>query len=409
MTSRGRARANGEGSIFPRGRGFAAYVWVTTPTGERKRKYVYGKDRETVHGKWVELHRAAAERPVPSRVPTVGQWLATWLAEEVRPNLAPATAENYAMFVRLYIAPALGSIRLDRLSVGDVQRWLNALRVQCQCCAQGKDAARPPASRRCCAIGECCESPISSRSVSDVRAALRSALSSAMDRELITRNPATRVKLPAARKKRRKAWTSEQARRFLEHTKTAEDGLYAAFVLVLVLGLRRGEVLGLAWDDLDLDGGELTVGLQIQRVGGELLHRQTKTEGSDVTLPLPGICLTALRWHRGRQDEARQLAGRAWQDEVGLAFTTRYGTPIEPRNMLRSFHRLSAAAGVPDITVHDARRTCATLLVDLDVHPRVIMQILRHAQISVTMEIYSQAPSSQTREALRRLSDSLDG
>jgi integrase len=76
--------------------------------------------------------------------------------------------------------------------------------------------------------------------------------------------------------------------------------------------------------------------------------------------------------------------------------------------MLRSFHRLAAAAGVPDITVHDARRTCATLLVDLDVHPRVIMQILRHAQISVTMEIYSQAPSHQTREALRRLSESLD-
>jgi integrase len=147
--------------------------------------------------------------------------------------------------------------------------------------------------------------------------------------------------------------------------------------------------------------------MQLQRVGGELLHRQTKTDGSDATLPLPGICLAALRWQKGRQDRARESAGEAWQDEGGLVFTTRYGTPIEPRNMLRSFHRLTAAAGVPDITVHDARRTCATLLVDLDVHPRVIMQILRHAQISVTMEIYSQAPSSQTREALRRLSERL--
>lgn len=404
MTGKSRGRANGEGSIYPHRNGFAAYVWVTTPSGERKRKYIYGPDRETVHRKWLELHRVAAERPVPTRVPTVGDWLTTWLAEEVVPNLAPATAVNYAMFVRLYIAPVLGSIRLDRLSVQDVQRWLNALRVQCQCCAQGKDAARPAAEQRCCAVGECCESPISTRSVSDVRAALRSALSSAMVRELISRNPAERLKLPAARKKRRKAWTSEQARRFLEYVKAAEDELYAAFVLVLVLGLRRGEVLGLAWDDLDLDGGELTVGLQLQRVGGKLLHRETKTEGSDATLPLPGICVTALRWRKVRQDEARERAGDAWQDKVGFVFTTRYGTPIEPRNMLRSFHRLAAAAGVPDITVHDARRTCATLLVDLDVHPRVIMQILRHAQISVTMEIYSQAPSHQTREALRRLS-----
>jgi integrase len=407
VTTRRRARANGEGSIFPRGNGFAAYVWVTTPTGKRTRKYVYGPDRETVHGKWVELHRISAQRPVPTRVPTVGEWLATWLAEDVRPNLAPATAANYAMFVRLYIAPTLGSIRLDRLSVGDIQRWLNALRRQCQCCEQGKDDARPADRRRCCAIGECCESAISARSVSDVRAALRSALSSAVDRELIARNPAARVKLPSARKKRRKAWTSEQARRFLEHAKRAEDPLYAAFVLVLVLGLRRGEALGLAWEDLDLDAGELSVGMQLQRVGGELLHRQTKTDGSDATLPLPGICLAALRWQKGRQDRARESAGEAWQDEGGLVFTTRYGTPIEPRNMLRSFHRLTAAAGVPDITVHDARRTCATLLVDLDVHPRVIMQILRHAQISVTMEIYSQAPSSQTREALRRLSERL--
>lgn len=90
-------------------------------------------------------------------------------------------------------------------------------------------------------------------------------------------------------------------------------------------------------------------------------------------------------------------------------FTTRYGRPVEPRNMVRSFHARNAAAGVPDISVHDARRTCATLLVDMDVHPRVVMQILRHAHISVTMEIYSQVTSRQTREALRRLSESLDG
>lgn len=407
MTGKARGRANGEGSIYPFRNGYAAYVWVTTPAGEKKRKYVYGPDRETVHRKWLELHRQAAERPVPTRVPTVGDWLETWLAEEVRPNLAPATAVNYGMFVRLYIAPVLGSIRLDRLTVQDVQRWLNGLRAQCQCCVQGKDAARPAAQQRCCAIGECCESPISTRSASDVRAAFRSALSSAMVRELITRNPAAKLKLPAARKKRRKAWTSEQARRFLEHARAAEEALYAAYVLVLVLGLRRGEVLGLAWQDLDLDGGELTVGLQLQRVGGKLLHRETKTEGSDATLPLPGICVAALRWQKAQQDAARERAGSGWQDEAGFVFTTRYGTPIEPRNMLRSFHRLSASAGVPEITVHDARRTCATLLVDLDVHPRVIMQILRHAQISVTMEIYSQAPSEQTRQALHRLSESL--
>jgi integrase-like protein len=104
----------------------------------------------------------------------------------------------------------------------------------------------------------------------------------------------------------------------------------------------------------------------------------------------------------------RQRAAGAWQDDAGFVITTRYGRPVEPRNMVRSFHARSARAGVPDISVHEARRTCATLLLDRNVHPRVTMQILRHAQINVTMEIYSQAPSRQTREALRRLSESLN-
>ncbi|MEV5446627.1 tyrosine-type recombinase/integrase, partial [Streptomyces sp. NPDC052644] len=98
--------------------------------------------------------------------------------------------------------------------------------------------------------------------------------------------------------------------------------------------------------------------------------------------------------------------GIAWQGSP-LLFTTRYGTPIEPRNFNRSWDARCTRAGVRKITVHDARRTCATLLVDLDVHPRVIMQVLRHAEVSVTMEIYSQASSDATRDALKRLGESL--
>jgi len=122
---------------------------------------------------------------------------------------------------------------------------------------QGKDATRAANERRCCAVGECCEAFLSTRTVSDVRAALRSALSSAISRELVTRNVATAVKLPSGRKRRRKAWSSDEARAFLESARADGDAMYAAYVLVLVLGLRRGEVLGLVWDDLDLDQGEL--------------------------------------------------------------------------------------------------------------------------------------------------------
>ncbi|GAB3174086.1 phage integrase family protein [Micromonospora palomenae] len=139
---------------------------------------------------------------------------------------------------------------------------------------------------------------------------------------------------------------------------------------------------------------------------GQLLHRDTKTQASDATLPLPDICLTALKVRREQRDEARAAAGRAWH-ETDLVFTTRYGSPIEPRNFQRSWQTRCERANVTPINVHDARRTCATLLADLGVHPRVVMQVLRHARFSVTMEIYTQVSPRATREALKRLGDSL--
>lgn len=159
----GRTRANGEGSIFPYRNGFAAYVWVTKPDGKRTRKYVYGQTRELVHDKWIKLHQQAKAGRVVTRVPTLGGYLDSWLRDVVEPNLAPATAANYDMFVQLYIAPELGARRLDKLTVREVQTWLNQLRAACQCCLQGKDAARPEGKRKCCAAGRCCQRTISER------------------------------------------------------------------------------------------------------------------------------------------------------------------------------------------------------------------------------------------------------
>ncbi|GIJ42878.1 hypothetical protein Vwe01_62030 [Micromonospora andamanensis] len=214
------------------------------------------------------------------------------------------------------------------------------------------------------------------------------------------------VTLATVRRRRGKSWSSDEARRFLESARADADPLYAAYALVLVTGLRKGEALGLPWADVDLDAGELTIGRQLQRVRGKLLHRDTKTQASDATLPLPDICLAALKLRQQQRDEAQAVAGKAWH-ETGLVFTTRYGTPIEPRNFQRSWQTRCDKAEVTPITVHDARRTCATLLADLDVHPRVAMQILRHARFSVTMEIYTQVSSKATRDALKRLGESL--
>jgi len=408
MTAK-RSRANGEGSIFPYRNGYAAYAWVTKPDGLRTRKYVYGKTRDDVHAKWIKLQKAAQEGPVVTRSMSFAAYARYWLREIVEPNLSPTTHATYEYVVRCYLVPGLGEKRLDRLqrNVRDIQTWINTVGRTCQCCAQGKDARRIDHKRRCCAVGQCCGDLPSPSTVAHIRRVLRTILAQAIIDGEATQNVAKSIKIPAVRHHKRKAWTSEEARRFLESARADDDPLYAAYVLVLVLGLRKGEMLGLGWPSVDLLAGELTVDWQIQRVGHQIIRRETKTESSTANLPLPAICAMALRQRQVIQAGARLAAGDTWH-ESPLVFTTRYGTPIEPRNFNRFWDRRCVAAGVRKITVHDARRTCGSLLADLDVHPRVAMVILRHAQFAITMEIYTQVSSKATRDALKRLGESLE-
>ncbi|MGW3572380.1 site-specific integrase [Streptomyces sp. NPDC000941] len=189
-----------------------------------------------------------------------------------------------------------------------------------------------------------------------------------MTEELITKNVAALVKVRSGRKRKREPWSVEEARTFLEAARKAGDPLYPAYVLILVLGFRRGEVLGLTWESVNLDAGEITVERQLQRINRQLVHDETQTEASTATLPLPQICVTALQLRQKAQEAAKQAARDLWSDS-DFVFTTRYGTPIEPRNFNREFTAQSAKAGVRGIRLHDTRHTCGSLLAALDVHP----------------------------------------
>lgn len=183
-----------------------------------------------------------------------------------------------------------------------------------------------------------------------------------------------------------------------------------------MLGIRRGEAMGIVNDDSTIDEAAEAIGLewQLGRVGGHpLTHKhQLKTDGSVETLPVPPIVLAALRIARKMQAERRtdkwpQVC--IWGERHQLLFTTNTGQPIEPRNLKRSFDARCKKAGVRQIKIHDTRRTCGSLLAALDVHPRVAMAILRHSRIALTMEVYTQVPDKTTRDALKRLSDFLGG
>lgn len=342
--------------------------------------------------------------PPPTTTPTLAVFLNGWLEDVVRPTLAPSTIKNYELFTRLYIIPTLGMRRIDKLTVREVLTWVNTLRTRCQCCAQGKDAARE--KPRCCAVGKCCRQVPKEWTVRQAWAILRSALSAAQRDELLVRNVASLVRIPLPRTNRPIIWSVDQARRFLESAHEDSDPFLAGYVLLLVLGLRRGEMLGLAWQDVDFALAEARIAFQLQRVGGHLVRRKTKTASSEAPLPLPEICLRALKDRRELERRWRAAAEDAWQ-ENDLVITTGYGMPIDPRNFHRLFKQRARKAGVPVISVHSTRRTCASLLVAMNVHPRVAMAILRHSQIAVTMDIYSQVSSESTRQALLQLGSAL--
>lgn len=410
--------ANGEGSFYEVPNGWRAYVWVTTPTGKKDRKYISGQDRDKLHDEWLELKVKAKKMTIPTTTPTVAEYLKYWLEEVIKPNREENTYSVYELSSRLYVIPGVGTKSIDpkRLTVRVVQTWLNKLASACQCCAQKKDAKRK--TPRCCAAGACCEEYPSRRVITGARNTLRAALNHAKREELISRNVAELVEIPKARKrpKRRNAWTVEEARQFLVSARKDNDPLYALWVLILVLGLRRGEAMGLIDDDSVINESDEEISLEWQLVkppGYPLRHKQElKTDGSVETLPVPPIVMAALKIARQHQADRRRPT---WPkvcicgEKHSLLFTTDTGMPIDPRNLKRSFDARCKKAGVRQIKIHDTRRTCGSLLAALEVHPRIAMAILRHSKIAMTMEVYTQVPDKATREALKKLSDFLGG
>jgi len=377
----GRQRLNGEGTISgPRkdGRYVGAFYALTT-AGTRKRVYVYGRTREEAHDRLVqEQSKAGRGIPVPAQSWKLGPYLDYWLEHVIKPTRRPATYALYEMTIRLYLMPELGKYQLKRLSVAVVQTFLN----------RQLRAGR------------------SVRNVQIMRQVLSAALSRAVREELVARNVARLVELPAWEPEIVVPWTSAEALTFL--SAASDDPLYPAFVLLLLYGMRRGEVLGLRWADIDIDGQMIHVRQQIQRVQGQLQIGPVKTRAGNRDLPLIGLARLALTARQAQQGADRANLGTAWAD-TGLVFTTRTGRPVEPRNLVRSFIRVCDQNGIRKIRVHALRHTAASLLKDLRVPARDTQIILGHAHISTTQQIYTYVDEAARLDALTRLNKLLGG
>src|SRR5690606_6714308 len=219
--------------------------------------------------------------------------------------------------------------------------------------------ARPIVGARCCAMKpkECCEDFLSQGTIRYIHRVLKVALQDAVRDEILAENVAQKVAISQKYRPRFVPWSGAEARQFLAAART--DRWYALYAVALSLGLRRGEALGLRWVDVDFASGLLHIRQAVTRVDGKLTIGLVKTDDSDRTVALPPTCVSVLRAHQEQQNAEREAAGGRWQ-EHGLVFTTRIGTPIEPRNVNRHFAKLCEQAGVRPIRFHDLRHSCAT-------------------------------------------------
>jgi integrase len=235
---------------------------------------------------------------------------------------------------------------------------------------------------------------------SPLRTVLRNALAHAEREELVPRNVAKLVKVKSPRYKVGQGLPVDDVKKLLQ----AAEGhrLYPLYVVAATLGLRRGESLGMRWQDLDLDEGTWTPDKTVQRVNGQLRLIDTKTEGSDDVLPLPEWTWLVLLEHQERQAVERAQLAEVWQD-YNLVFPSEIGTPMEPRNLNRHFARLRERAGLPTVRLHDLRHTVVSLLMELGVPPHVVQAIARHSDVKITMKIYAHANLAAMREGLGRL------
>ena len=304
----------------------------------------------------------------PSRR-TLTAFLEEWLPAS-RIQLRESTHESYARNIRVHVLPRLGGVELQRLTPVALNAFYAELLAQGR--ADGKGGLAP-------------------RTVRYIHTILHAALADAVRWNLLTRNPADQATPPtsrAAQSAEMKTWTAEQLRDFLTHV--AEHRMYPAFVLAGTTGMRRGEIAGLKWADIDFDRSRLAVRRALVTIGYAAAWSEPKTDRGRRSVALDQHTLAALRVHRVRQAEERLALGPAYTDE-DLVFARADGSAPHPERLSKAFAAEARKAGLPPIRFHDLRHTYATIALQAGVHPKVVSERLGHGDIALTLNIYSHA------------------
>jgi integrase len=373
-------RGAGEGSIYRRADGkWTGSINLGWEDGKRHRRVVYGRSQAEVRDKVRGLLRGMeVGLPVPDDRLTVGELIERFLSDVAPDRVSPSTLDNYRLIAKHHLIPALGRKRLARLTPLEVQTLLRAK----------------------------IEAGYSPRTVRLIRGLLVQCITQAERWGIVARNVARLTDGPKLARAEGRTLSPLQARELLEAARG--DRLEACYVVLVALGLRKGEALGAAWTDIDLDRGLLTVRQALKRVGGAVSLGDVKTSGSRRMINLPDAVVAALRSHRARQAAERLAAGPSWH-ESGLVFTTPIGTPIDPSNFRRQFDKICNKAGLVGWHPHELRHSAASIMLAAGVPLEVVSRVLGHASIRITADVYGHIMDPQRKQAADAMSTVLWG
>ena len=313
----------------------------------------------------------------PDKITVADYLLHRWLPSK-QTRVKPSTANSYERNIRLHINPDIGAIPLQRLQPEDLDELYVKLLTEGKRNGGGGG--------------------LSAKSVRNVHATLQSALSDAARKGTVVRNVADTADPSSISRSGRSisVWTSDQLRRFLDAM--ADHELYRLYLLAATTGMRRGELAGLPWSNVDLDAARLTVNQQIVSVQYKLIEGDLKTPTSRRSIDLDPRTVAELRRHRRRQLEERMATGQRGDD--GYVFAKPGGSPIHPDLISQTFERAVAKLDIPRIRLHDLRHTHATILLQQNVHPKVVSERLGHSSVAFTMTVYQHVmPGLQAQAA----------
>ena len=379
ITPRSRVRANGEGTVSERADGRWEARYFAREDGQWRRRSLYGKTKAEANRKLREALRNRDQGvPTPRSSAVLGDFLVTWLAG-VEPSLKLQSRRRYRQVVEDYLVPSLGRRKLVDLSPEDLQAFY-ADRL-----AAGLSAA----------------------TVRLAHFVLHRALTRALRSGKVSRNvaDASMVDLPRLERREPAHLDADQARRAIAAAQG--DRLEALWILGLTAGLRRGELLGLRWDAVDLDRGVVDVRYTLEPDGS---LGEPKSASSRRQVPIADFVVASLRQHKGRQAADRLAAGNQWREPVlpviggqpitgGLVFTNPFGRPLPPMVLLRAWGLLLGRAGLPRMPFHAARHTAASLMAEAGIGPKVAAERLGHSSPNLTIGRYTHVSDGQRREA----------